>query len=273
MIKYFLLLIFVSANVFAQNNFTVEWDSPTGWATPNGPYDYDGIVKLFSTSNIYHIVLVDVNDEHNVRFYNGSTHNLDYSWTWSGSEPFYAGGIAGVYYGDYFTSNKFDVTGDGINEFIQAYNKIVNPVNGNVIYSPVAGYNVTYIIDIDGDGFLEIIEKSSTFPHRIRIISTPAQSVSVENNNQIVKDYQLKQNFPNPFNPSTTIEYTLNKSSYVKIVIYNIQGKEVNVLVNQEQIPGTYKLNFSGSNLSSGTYFYSLIVDGMTESKKMIVLK
>ena len=92
--------------------------------------------------------------------------------------------------------------------------------------------------------------------------------------------YELGQNFPNPFNPVTKIKYSIKNSvsgiqySEVKLIIYNIVGKEVTTLVNNRQTKGDYEVRFDGSNLSSGIYFYTLFVDGnRIDTKKMIFLK
>ena len=92
--------------------------------------------------------------------------------------------------------------------------------------------------------------------------------------------YELGQNFPNPFNPVTKIKYSIKNSvsgiqySEVKLIIYNIAGKEVTTLVNNRQTKGDYEVRFDGSNLSSGIYFYTLFVDGnRIDTKKMIFLK
>ncbi len=91
---------------------------------------------------------------------------------------------------------------------------------------------------------------------------------------QIPKDYKLYQNYPNPFNPRTVIGYQLTFSSYVSIKVYDITGKEVFILVNQEQKTGTYQVDFPGYGFSSGVYFYSLIVDSkLIDTKKMILVK
>jgi hypothetical protein len=86
-------------------------------------------------------------------------------------------------------------------------------------------------------------------------------------------NFKLLQNYPNPFNPSTKINYQLPQSSFVKLMIYNVRGSKVNELVNSQQAPGTYSVEFDGANLASGTYFYKLETDGFTETKKMILIK
>lgn len=96
------------------------------------------------------------------------------------------------------------------------------------------------------------------------------------NENPTPDKFTLKQNFPNPFNPKTTITYQLPVSSDVNLKVFDITGKEVAVLVNQKQNAGTYEVAFDGSNLSSGVYFYKLNCSGQnnfSETKKMVIVK
>ena len=93
-------------------------------------------------------------------------------------------------------------------------------------------------------------------------------------NEIIPAGFELKQNYPNPFNPKTVINYELRVTSFVSLRIYNIQGEESKVLVNQKQNSGEYKIEFEGSDLPSGVYFYSLFLDGeRVDTKKMMLLK
>jgi hypothetical protein len=92
--------------------------------------------------------------------------------------------------------------------------------------------------------------------------------------------YSLEQNYPNPFNPSTNIKYQISHHSgsstnnkFVILKVFDVMGREVETLVNEKQSPGTYEVTFDGSNLSSGIYFYRLMTDGFSETKKMILLK
>jgi len=89
----------------------------------------------------------------------------------------------------------------------------------------------------------------------------------------VPKNYILVQNYPNPFNPSTTIEFSIPNKDNVKIVIYDALGKEVNTLVNQQLEPGSYKVNFEPGNLASGIYYYSLITNEFSSTKKMVLVK
>jgi Secretion system C-terminal sorting domain len=90
----------------------------------------------------------------------------------------------------------------------------------------------------------------------------------------IVPDkFSLEQNFPNPFNPSTIINYELRITNYVTLKVYNSLGKEVVSLVNQRQNAGSYSVDFNAANLPSGIYYYTLKTDGISETKKMMLLK
>lgn len=87
------------------------------------------------------------------------------------------------------------------------------------------------------------------------------------------KAYELGQNYPNPFNPSTTIEYSVPKDAAVTLKIYDVLGKEVATLVNEQKPTGTYIVNWNASNFSSGLYFYKLTAGEFTQTKKMFLVK
>jgi|WetSurMetagenome_2_1015567.scaffolds.fasta_scaffold11706_3 hypothetical protein len=94
----------------------------------------------------------------------------------------------------------------------------------------------------------------------------------IASNNEPVK-YSLEQNYPNPFNPVTSINYQLARNSEVSLKVFDITGKEIAMLVNQKQNAGSYKVEWDASQFSSGVYFYKLIADTFSETKKMILLK
>jgi hypothetical protein len=99
-------------------------------------------------------------------------------------------------------------------------------------------------------------------------------SVGIGSNNGLIPDaYKLAQNFPNPFNPSTTISFALPKDGLVKLVIYDITGKEIRVLTNEVRTAGYHSVLFDASNLPSGVYLYKLTAGNFIESKKMVLAK
>ncbi|RPI15437.1 MAG: T9SS C-terminal target domain-containing protein [Ignavibacteriae bacterium] len=90
----------------------------------------------------------------------------------------------------------------------------------------------------------------------------------------IPEDYLLSQNYPNPFNPETKISYSIPKSCTVSLIVYDLLGRVVMNLVNNEFLkPGNYEVSFNGNNLASGIYFYRIVTDEFTQSRKMILIK
>jgi hypothetical protein len=85
--------------------------------------------------------------------------------------------------------------------------------------------------------------------------------------------YSLKQNYPNPFNPTTKIEYCVPRKSEVYLRVYNTLGEIVAILVQETKEPGTYSVDFNGSDLPSGIYIYTLTAGEYNKSNKMVLLK
>ena len=109
-------------------------------------------------------------------------------------------------------------------------------------------------------------------------ITVPPVGIA-NNQNQVPERFVLEQNYPNPFNPSTVIKYSIPGNnagkSYVKILVYDILGREISAIVDREQGPGSYEVKFDGRNISSGIYFYRMEVSnaGMSEVKSFTDVK
>jgi hypothetical protein len=88
-----------------------------------------------------------------------------------------------------------------------------------------------------------------------------------------VTDYSLGQNYPNPFNPNTTISYSIKQAGDVSLIVYDVLGREVTTLVNEPKSIGKYSVNFDGSNLTSGIYFYTIRSESFTQTKKLVLIK
>ena len=108
---------------------------------------------------------------------------------------------------------------------------------------------------------------NSNFPNSI--------VTGIKDSPNIVNNFRLDQNYPNPFNPSTKIRYSVRTNSLVTIKVYNILGKEVAVLLNENKNPGEYTVDFNAGkfNLASGVYFYRLTSGSFNSVKKMVLLK
>ena len=91
--------------------------------------------------------------------------------------------------------------------------------------------------------------------------------------NNIPDNYKLHQNFPNPFNPSTTIRFDIPNSSHVRITIYNNLGKTVSEVVDENLTPGSYNVNWDAINYTSGIYFYRIETEEFIDVKKMLLIK
>ena len=95
---------------------------------------------------------------------------------------------------------------------------------------------------------------------------------------EIPQRYELLQNYPNPFNPMTKLRFNIPATvettrRVVSLRVYDVLGKEIAVLVNENLKPGIYEIEWDASNIPSGVYFYSLITNEFTQTKKMVVLK
>ncbi|NOS86543.1 MAG: T9SS type A sorting domain-containing protein [Ignavibacteria bacterium] len=90
---------------------------------------------------------------------------------------------------------------------------------------------------------------------------------------EIPDNYSLSQNFPNPFNPTTNIKFAISKAGFVKLTVFDMLGREVETLVNENLNAGTYNADWNASNYPSGVYFYMIETEGFTETKKMLILK
>ena len=129
--------------------------------------------------------------------------------------------------------------------------------------------NYSYIDDIDGINVnllayrLKQIDYDGSFEY----------SDVVYIDNLSPTDFVLHQNFPNPFNPSTKIKFSVRELSFITIKIYDVLGSEVATLVNEEKPVGTYELSWSAANLPSGVYLYRLQAGDLIQTKKMILLK
>ncbi|MBV6420072.1 MAG: hypothetical protein DAHOPDDO_01299 [Ignavibacteriaceae bacterium] len=96
---------------------------------------------------------------------------------------------------------------------------------------------------------------------------------SIENEVQPIQTFNLFQNFPNPFNPTTKIRYEIPEMSFVTIKVYDVLGKQILSLVNEEKSAGNYEIEFNGKELASGIYYYRIAADNFSQTKKMILLK
>ncbi|MCK9409932.1 MAG: T9SS type A sorting domain-containing protein [Bacteroidetes bacterium] len=107
----------------------------------------------------------------------------------------------------------------------------------------------------------------------VSIYQTISGTTSASIDAVVPTEFSLMQNFPNRFNPSTIISFSLPSERLVSVVVYNLIGQEVRTLVNEKRTAGKYTISFDASSLSSGMYFYSLRSGSYVDTKKMTLLK
>jgi hypothetical protein len=131
--------------------------------------------------------------------------------------------------------------------------------------------NVTFFDvdnDADNDMFVSTDENLTLF------FESNLNVLGIENLSEFSpRNYFLSQNYPNPFNPITTINYSVPNTSYVSLIVYDVIGREIKTLVKGEKLPGNYNVQFDGSDLSSGVYFYVMKADNFNDTKKLVLLK
>jgi len=98
-------------------------------------------------------------------------------------------------------------------------------------------------------------------------------TTDVEPINTAASEYRLMNSYPNPFNPSTSIQYAIGSSQFVQLKVYEVLGNEIATIINEEQPAGSYEVHFNAANLPSGVYFYKLSAGNFFETKKMILLR
>jgi hypothetical protein len=104
-------------------------------------------------------------------------------------------------------------------------------------------------------------------------VVTVIDPVGVSDQNLVVSKFELEQNYPNPFNPSTVIRYQTAEKSNVTLTVYNSIGREISTLLNEVKPKGTFTIEFDGSNLPSGIYYFRLQAGTFTDTKKMVLLR
>jgi hypothetical protein len=210
---------------------------------------------------------------------NQNDHDQRYTWVASESKDQF-NLVAAVYYNISFdnTSKKIEVaytTDDGI--IWNLYNNI--NLNNN-IYNCNSG--LEYIgmdLYIDDNNrpptymFLPVYSDCSESNYLSFIAPFSISGFNDKNNNDKNKENVLFQNSPNPFNPITSIKYRIKEATFVKIQVYDILGKLIKTLLQEEKTPGEYSVVFDAANISSGIYLYKIETKSYTEIKRMVVIK
>jgi hypothetical protein len=158
--------------------------------------------------------------------------------------------------------------------------------SGDNVFEPVEGYRIPVDImfnDADATGARESMLHLSPYSNGnswadpsdwvYTWIGNIWEPVGVEDEGNVIDNYSLSQNYPNPFNPTTQINYSLEKPGLVTIKVYDLLGRVVATLINDQQTSGRHTINFDASTLTSGVYFYQINSGSFSSTKKMILVK
>ncbi len=194
----------------------------------------------------------------------------------------------------------FPITGSGGNSFISGGVYVAPPQSGGlqraIVYAmngtEFKGFSVsrtggpydvnnitqgTYRVICDRFGYFTAernVVVGSVSPDTINFYMTRVGVIGIEPISGITpKTFSLSQNYPNPFNPSTKINLDIPKNTYVKIIVYDLLGKDIEVLVNEQLSAGSYRIDWNAAKYASGIYFYRIITSEFTDIKKMVLLK
>jgi hypothetical protein len=232
--------------------YTVNW-SNTGLHT----YAYDGnnnqITDLYQTWN----GSAWANSAKDTNTYNGANQlvtDLNFNWNGSGWDN------------SFLLTNSYDVN----NNRIKTLNQMWNSTSWDNTDQDTAGYNS------NGDIAFDIYQgwSGTDWVNETKYIYNYAGVTAVDNNlTTVPSHYYLSNNYPNPFNPTTNIKYSLTSEGFVSLKVYDILGREVATLVNENQSAGIYTVRFDGSDLSSGVYVYQLKVNNFVSTKKLVLMK
>jgi len=232
----------------------------TGWSLESGT-SWDCILIKYSTSGV----------QQWIRTYNGPGNYKDNGYAIAADD---SGNVfvVGDSYGngterDYVTI-KYNSA--GVQQWVQRYN------------GPGNSYDIARSIVADGFGNVYVTGYSCGIGTSTDYgIIKYSQPVGIQTlSNEIPKEYKLIQNYPNPFNPSTKIKFDIPMSSYVKLIVYDVLGREIKTLVNEKLNAGRYDINWDGSSHPSGVYFYKMVTipdgrqaDDYVSVKKMLLVK
>lgn len=247
-------------------------DANTGYIA--GEHDNDGILIKTTNGGVNWVYRYNLNSDFTgISFCNAFTgyavglFGIVYKTT-NGGENFpdweVCGFLSSLY--DVKTFNKDTAIVAGGNGYIgRTTNGGINWVIQN--YAPSQTLNAVYFLDKDTGycvGRYGTILKTTNGGVPIGIVPI---------SHEIPDNYQLFQNYPNPFNPNTKIKFDITKHSNVRILIYDLLGREVATLVNEKLNPGSYKVEWDAANYPSGVYYYTLTTGDFRETKKMVLIK
>jgi hypothetical protein len=223
------------------------------------PTNADNVIVVYSNYNVLSLfnstnggnswVNISGNLEQN---FNGTGNGPSVRWidaiTTGGTTTYYAATSTGLYSTSNLNGNSTIWAQEGPSTI------------GNVVCPMVAARSSDGLVVVATHG-------AGVFSANQTVVGVESNPVSIPNS------FSLSQNYPNPFNPSTKINFSLPSPNNVKITLYDMAGKKVAEILNQELAGGSHTVNFNAANLASGTYIYRIQAGNFVEAKKMVLLK
>jgi hypothetical protein len=255
--------------VFERYGFVHFYNFQTGWysyanSIIKGDFDSDGDLDFVTPGLSQHFIVYIVNEG-----------NFNFSYYHIPVKDF-ARALAALDYDndgdlDFVTANYSTRNGitlflnDGSGNFYPAESCFQDLVEG------IPQGIVAKDFDVDGRTDVAVV----TSFNKLAVLYNLAGPTSVEDeqNNYMPEEYILEQNFPNPFNPTTTIQFSLPKPGDVTLKIFNLLGEEVKTLADEYREAGKHSVQFNADNLSSGIYFYQIKAGNFVETKKLTLVK
>jgi photosystem II stability/assembly factor-like uncharacterized protein len=248
-------------------------NSVTGWCN----YDNGHIYRTTNSGINWQLV------------YNNPAYNYAYDMFFTDTDNGYAILDAGLVSSILKTTNSgidwFELNPGFLNHFSSVFF-----VNENTGYISGSGSNVTKTTDAGSSWTISWTGGWGTLWYDIHFLDPYVGYVCGDNSiilkttnggfigiepisNEIPKDFVLYQNYPNPFNPTTNIKFSIPKAAFVTLAVYDMLGREIQTLVNENLSPATYEVKWDAAGFSSGIYFYKLLTPDFSLVKKMSVLK
>jgi hypothetical protein len=173
------------------------------------------------------------------------------------------------------------------NHYLDSKGERITLVNaaGDTIFTVKYNNKAPWPESADGDGYSIVAKNINGYGNpdsagywraSLNINGSPGRddlSTGIEDGkNQQPDVFQLYQNFPNPFNPTTQLSYTISQSGFISLKVFNMLGQQVAILYEGVQLPGTYQVTFNAAHLASGVYFYRMQAGSFVETKKMLLI-
>ncbi|RPI17286.1 MAG: T9SS C-terminal target domain-containing protein [Ignavibacteriae bacterium] len=255
------------------SNGTVQWSRTIGGAyndqgaciiqTTDGGYAVSGLTDSLGTG-LYDVYLVKLDSNGTVQWSKTTGGNsAEYGWT-----------IVQTTDGGYAVAGEtlsFGESNDVYFVKLDAFgNTCVNSTSRTAVLGTTNAFrSITPTVTAQNSNVTSPAPIISSGGNLTSVCLTGKQNIS----NEIPSSFSLSQNYPNPFNPKTIINYQLPMSNFVKLIIYDVMGKEIVTLVNEQLKSGTYEVEWNASEFPSGVYFYRLQTESFKETKRMILIK